>query len=225
MTEFSQSRASEYGGQLESDRARSRVGGQVLLVGSLGVILATVLVVAIPGPYGSAGPESVPSTIVFMVSYLLVLAGLPALYRVQAAYVKTAGKVGVGMIAAAIVFAFVEKSFDLTMPDLYLQPQQSWPPLVFVVALVSLLGAVLLLVAGGIILGVKMIRGTILPRAAGWLLIVGSIIVVIFMFFPYSGIVTPIQLGLYLVGLAWSGAAIGFPRVKAQTPTSPSQGQ
>jgi len=61
-----------------------RLQGQVLLVGAIGAILASLFIFLIPGPDGLSGPGSIPTNVDFVLSGLFLLVGLPALYRAQA---------------------------------------------------------------------------------------------------------------------------------------------
>ena len=80
-----------------------RLHGQLLLVGAIGAILATLLVFLLPGPDGITGSDSIPTNVVAVLSGLLLLVGLPALYRAQAKQVGTLGLVGVVLLWIAAV--------------------------------------------------------------------------------------------------------------------------
>ncbi len=88
-----------------------RLQGQFLLVGATGTILSFLLIFLIPGPDGLTGPESIPTNVVFVISGLLLLVGLPALYRAQAKQIRRWGLVGVLLLWVAIVLVLLILSF------------------------------------------------------------------------------------------------------------------
>jgi hypothetical protein len=80
-----------------------RLQGQLLLAGAIGAILASALIFLLPGPEGPTDIGSIPTNVVAVLSGLLLLAGLPALYRAQAKQVGTLGLVGVVLLWIAAV--------------------------------------------------------------------------------------------------------------------------
>src|SRR6266571_6117828 len=97
-----------------------RLNGQFLLAGAIGAILASLLIFLIPGPDGFGGPGSIPTNVVFVISGVFLLVGLPALYRVQAKQIGVLGLVGVALLWVATVLLLLVLSFvqilDLTVP-------------------------------------------------------------------------------------------------------------
>src|SRR5260370_7958908 len=76
-----------------------RLQGQLLLVGAIGAVLSSLLIFLIPGPDGLGGPGSIPTNVVFVISGLFLLVGLPALYRAQAKQIGILGLAGVVLLS------------------------------------------------------------------------------------------------------------------------------
>src|SRR5260370_21256022 len=98
-----------------------RLQGQLLLVGAIGAILASLLIFLLPGPDGLGGPGSIPTNVVFVISGVFLLVGLPALYRAQAKQIVRWGLAGVVLLCIATVPLFLFLSgvhiLDLTFPS------------------------------------------------------------------------------------------------------------
>ena len=187
-----------------------RFQGQFLLVGAIGAILASLLIFLIPGP---GGPGSIPTNVVFVISGLFLLVGLPALYRAQAKQIGILGLAGVVLLWVATIFLFLVLSgvqiLDLTVPGSIPHPGGEGPPPLAIIPLI--LGVVLTLI-GGVIVGITTIRAQVFAAAIGWILIVSPVLLLVRV--PLGGllgvILTSICLGLFYAGLAWTGATLSF---------------
>jgi len=191
-----------------------RLQGQLLLAGAIGAILASLLIFLIPGPDGIGGPGSIPTNVVFILSGLFLLVGLPALYRAQAKQMGILGLVGVALLWVATIFLFLVLSFvqilDLTIPGSIPHPGGEGPPPLAIIPMI--LGVVLTLI-GGVIVGITIIRAHVLAAAIGWILIVSPVLLLLT---ALAGngllgvILTSACLGLFYAGLVWAGAALSF---------------
>ena len=190
-----------------------RLNGYFLLVGAIGAILASLLIFLLPGPDGLGGPGSIPTNVVFVISGLFLLVGLPALYRAQAKQMGILGLVGVVLLWVATIFLFLVLSgvqiLDLTVPGSIPHPGGEGPPPLAIIPMI--LGVVLTLI-GGVIVGITTIRAHIFATAIGWILIVSPILLLLTA--PLSGILSEILtstcLALFYAGLAWAGATLSF---------------
>ena len=80
------------------------LNSQFLLAGAIGAILSSLLIFLIPGAEGiTGGPGSIPTNVVAVISGLLLLMGLPALYRAQAKQIRRLGLVGVVLLSVETV--------------------------------------------------------------------------------------------------------------------------
>ena len=198
-----------------------RLHGRLLLAGAIGAILATLLVFLLPGPDGITGIDSIPANVVAVLSGLLLLVGLPALYRAQAKQVGTLGLVGVVLLWIAAVSNLLVLTgvqlLDLTMPGSIPHPGGHGPPPAAVIP--AVLGGVLILI-GGVIVGITMIRAHIFAAAIGWVILITSVLLIPTAFVGggpngiLSTIITNIDFVLFYAGLAWAGATLSF-RVKS----------
>jgi hypothetical protein len=203
-----------------------RLQGRLLLVGAIGAILSSWLIFLIPGPDGPGGPGSIPTNVVFVISGLFLLAGLPVLYRAQAKQVGTLGLVGIALLWIATIFLLLILSgvqiLDLTVPGSIPHPGGHGPP---PLAIIPMILGVLLTLIGGVIVGIKTIRAHVFTATAGWIILVSPVLLLLT--FPLSGllsvILTSACLALFYVGLAWVGAAISFRGIP--TPVSESSVQ
>jgi hypothetical protein len=190
-----------------------RLQGQLLLVGAISAILASLLIFLIPGPDGLGGPGSIPTNVVFVISGLFLLVGLPVLYRAQAKQMGILGLVGVALLWVATVLLLLVLSgvqiLDLTVPGSIPHPGGEGPPPLAIIPMI--LGVVLTLI-GGVIVGITTIRAHVFAAAIGWILIVSPVLLLLTA--PLSGllsiILTSTCLGLFYAGLAWAGAALSF---------------
>ncbi len=188
-----------------------RLNGQFLLVGAIGAVLASLLIFLIPGPDGPGGPGSIPTNVVFVISGLFLLVGLPALYRAQAKQIGVLGLVGVVLLWVATVLLLLVLSgvqiLDVTVPGSIPHPGGEGPPPLAIIPLI--LGVVLTLI-GGVIVGITTIRAHVFAAAIGWILIVSPVLLLLRA--PVGGllgvILTSICLGLFYAGLAWAGATM-----------------
>jgi hypothetical protein len=194
-----------------------RLNGQFLLAGAIGAILASLLIFLLPGPDGLGGPGSIPTNVVFVISGLLLLAGLPALYRAQAKQIGRWGLAGVVLLWVATVLLLLVLSFvqilDVAVPGSIPHPGGEGPP---PLAIIPMILGVLLTLIGGVIVGITMIRAHVFPAAIGWIILVSPMLLLLT--FPLSGllsvILTSICLGLFYAGLAWAGATLRFAVVR-----------
>ncbi len=191
-----------------------RLNGQLLLAGAIGAILASLLIFLIPGPDGLGGPGSIPTNVVFVVSGLFLLVGLPALYRVQAKQMGVLGLVGVVLLWVATVLLLLVLSgvqiLDLTVPGSIPHPGGEGPP---PLAIIPMILGVLLTLIGGVIMGITTIRAHVIAAAIGWILIVSPVLLLLT---ALAGngllgiILTSACFGLFYAGLAWAGATLSF---------------
>jgi hypothetical protein len=190
-----------------------RLQGQFLLVGAIGAILAWLLIFLVPGPEGPTGIGSIPTNVVFVISGLFLLVGLPALYRAQAKQIGILGLVGVALLWVATVLLLLVLSgvqiLDLTVPGSIPHPGGDGPPPLAIIPII--LGVVLTLI-GGVIVGITTIRAHVFAAAIGWILLVSPVLLLLRV--PLSGLLSIILpgicLGLFYAGLAWAGATLSF---------------
>lgn len=203
-----------------------RLQGQLLLVGALGAILASWFIFLMPGPDGPGGPGSIPTNVVFVLSGLLLLAGLPVLYRAQVKQIRRLGLTGVVLLwVATVLLCLVLSSvqiLDLTVPGSIPHPEGHGPP---PFAIIPMILGVLLTLIGGVMVGITTIRAHVFPVAIGWILIVSPVLLLLTA--PLSGllsvILTSACLSLFYAGLAWAGASLSFRRNPMQVPESSLQ--
>ena len=203
-----------------------RLQGQLLLVGAIGAILASLLIFLLPGPDGLGGPGSIPTNVVFVISGFFLLVGLPALYRVQARQMGTLGLVGVVLLWVATVLLLLVLSFvqilDVAVPGSIPHPGGDGPP---PLAIIPMILGVVLTVIGGVIVGITTIRAHVFAAAIGWIILVSPVLLLLRA--PVGGLLgvmlTSICLGLFYAGLAWAGATLSFRRNPTQVSASEVQ--
>jgi hypothetical protein len=190
-----------------------RLHGQFLLAGAIGAILSLLLIFLVPGPEGITGPGSIPTNMVAVLSGLLLLAGLPALYRAQAKQIGILGLVGVvflwvGMILFLLVLSGVQ-ILDVAVPGSIPHSGGDGPP---PLAIIPALLAGVLIVIGGAIAGITTIRAHVFPAAMGWIIIISSVLLLLTG--PVGGslgiILKDSAVALLFAGLAWAGAILSF---------------
>jgi hypothetical protein len=191
-----------------------RLNGQFLLVGAIGAILASLLIFLIPGPDGIGGPGSIPTNVVFVISGVLLLVGLPALYRAQAKQIGILGLVGVVLLWVATIFLFLVLSFvqilDVAVPGSIPHPGGEGPP---PLAIIPMILGVLLTLIGGVIVGITTIRAHVFMAAIGWIILVSPVLLLLTVLAGNGllGIIlTSTCLALFYAGLAWAGATLSF---------------
>lgn len=188
-----------------------RRNGQFLLTGAIGAILWLLLTFLIPGPQGVTGPGSITTNIVAILSGLLLLVGLPAIYRAQAKQIGILGLLSVVLLGIAIVLVLLVLSgveiLDVTIPG-SIPHTGDGPPLLALIP--AILGSVLLFV-GGLIVGITTIRAHVFTAVIGWVILIGSVLMLLTL--PVSNTlgVTGLILknsaaALLFAGLAWAGA-------------------
>jgi len=190
-----------------------RLQGQLLLVGAIGAALSSLLIFLIPGPLGPGGPGSIPTNVVFVISGLFLLAGLPALYRAQAKQIGRWGLAGVVLLwVATVLLLFVLSGvqiLDVAVPGSIPHPGGEGPPPLAIIPMI--LGVVLTLI-GGVIVGITTIRAHVFAAAVGWIILVSPVLLLLTA--PLSGllsvILTSTCLALFYAGLAWAGATLSF---------------
>ncbi len=203
-----------------------RLQGQLLLVGAIGAVLSSLLIFLIPGPDGLGGPGSIPTNVVFVISGLFLLVGLPALYRVQAKQIGILGLAGVLLLWVATILLLLVLSgvqiLDVVVPGSIPHPGGEGPPPLAIIPMI--LGVVLTLI-GGVIVGITTIRARVFAAAIGWILIVSPVLLLLTA--PLSGllsiILTSTCLGLFYAGLAWAGATLSFRENPTQVSESSVQ--
>ncbi len=190
-----------------------RLNGQFLLAGAIGAILSSLLIFLLPGPDGLGGPGSIPTNVVFVISGLVLLVGLPALYRAQAKQMGILGLVGVVLLWVATVLLLLVLSFvqilDVAVPGSIPHPGGEGPP---PLAIIPMILGVVLTVIGGVIVGITTIRAHVFAAAIGWIILVSPVLLLLRA--PVGGLLgvmlTSICLGLFYAGLAWVGAILSF---------------
>ena len=207
-----------------------RLQGQFLLVGAIGAILASLFIFLIPGPEGPTDIGSLPTNVVAILSGLLLLVGLPALYRAQAKQMGTLGLVGVVLLwVAAVSLLLVLTSVQilgLVAPGSIPHPGGDGPPPAAVIP--ALLGGVLILI-GGVIVGIKTIQAHVFQTSIGWVILIASVLLIPMAFADgnsnslLSNILINTDLGLFYAGLAWAGATLSFRRNPTQVSESSVQ--
>lgn len=192
-----------------------RLQSQFLLVGAIGTILSFLLIFLIPGPDGLSGPESIPTNVVFVISGLLLLVGLPALYRAQAKQIGILGLVGVvllwvGMVLVLLVLSGVQ-ILDIAVPGSIPHPGGDGPPPLALIP--AIVGQILILI-GGAIVGITMIRAHVLAAAIGWVILISSVLLLLAAPLNNTGVLGMIiaesARALVFASLAWAGATLSF---------------
>jgi hypothetical protein len=194
----------------------------------MGSILASLFIFVLPGPEGIAGIGSIPTNVVAVLSGVLLLIGLPALYRAQAPQMGRLGWVGEVLLWVATVLLLLVLTgvqlLDLTVPGSIPHPGGHGPPPAAVIP--ALLGGILLMI-GGVIVGIKTIRAQRFAAAIGWLLISGPVLLLLTAPVATNQVPGIILNNLFLIvfyaGLAWAGATLSFQGVP--TPVAASEGQ
>src|SRR2546426_456605 len=157
-----------------------RLQGQLLLVGAIGAILASLLIFLIPGPDGTGGPGSIPTNVVFVLSGLILLVGLPALYRAQAKQIGRWGLAGVVLLWIATVLLLLVLSgvpiLDVVVPGSIPHPGGEGPP---PLAIIPMILGVLLTLIGGVIVGITTIRAHVFTAAIGWIILVSPVLLLL----------------------------------------------
>jgi hypothetical protein len=203
-----------------------RLQGQFLLIGAIGAILALLLTFLIPGPDGITGPGSIPANMVAVLSGLLLIAGLPALYRAQVKQIGILGLVGVVLLwVGMVLFLFVLSGvqiLDLTVPGSIPHPGGDGPPPLAIIP--AILGGVLIVI-GGAIVGIMTIRAHVFATAIGWVIIISSVFLLLSG--PVGGVLGITlkdgAVGLLFAGLAWAGAILSFRGNPTQISESSAQ--
>lgn len=204
-----------------------RLNGRFLLAGAIGAILASLLIFLLPGPDGIGGPGSIPTNVVFILSGLFLLVGLPALYRTQSKQVGILGLVGVAFLWVATIFLLLVLSgvqiLDLTIPGSIPHPGGDGPP---PLAIIPMILGVMLTLIGGVIVGITTIRAHVFTAAIGLIILVSPVLLLLT---ALAGnglpgvILTSTCLGLFYAGLAWAGATLSFRENPTQVSKSSVQ--
>jgi len=205
-----------------------RLNGQFLLAGAIVSIVAAFLYVVIPGPYGYNGPGSLPANVVALLSGLLLLVGLPALYRAQATQMRRLGWAGVALFWGAVVLLLLVLTgvqiLDVAVPGSIPHPGGEGPPPAAVIP--DTVGAIMLLI-GGVIVGIKTIQAHRFVAAIGWLLIIGSVCEALMQVLPLNEPLNTILTSLFLIvlslGLGWAGATLNTQGAPTPAPDSEAQ--
>jgi len=176
--------------------AATRAGGALLICGGIVLGIAFILVALAP-----IGPASVTPLVgvTLLLATALLLAGLPALFTVQAKETGTAGAVAHGLLTIGLLLLVVVSATPVLHPDADLLPGDS---------------PVLFLLAVAILTAVVTLRARVLPRAPAIGLLAGAVCFA-FAFFV-AELVTPLagQVGTALAGVllgasfAWLGRAV-----------------
>ncbi len=200
-----------------------QMGGWILLIGAVISIVAAALQFAIPGPLGQNGPPSNVVSVVNVIAGLLLLVGLPAVYRTKSKQLGTLGLIGtIAIWVTALLFDIVLSI--ITMIAVSNVPTSSLsggpPPALFVLFIA---GGVLQLL-GGLLLGLRIIQTGAFSKLIGWFLIAGGVLSAIS--FPLNGvsstIVNTLSSLLFFVALGWLGYAIATQVIEAARPLANS---
>jgi hypothetical protein len=182
-----------------------RLSGVSLLVGAILAIVSTLV-----GMFGSSDPTSpvaITAAVIQLIGGIFAVLGLPGIYARQAQRAGVTGLIGLCLIVTCVLMLGVVGSAinALLLPFLATHApaliNQEPPGL----GLFFTVGG-LLEVVGGILLGIATMRAAVLPRWAGLLLIVGSLVQFIGDFFNLP-IANPGFL-LFVLGLAWLGLGV-----------------
>jgi hypothetical protein len=196
-----------------------RLGGQCLLIGGIGSILSTLLVFLIPGPDGITGPGSIPADIFMILGGVLLLIGMPTLYRAQARQIGRLGLVGVALLMVAVVLGWVILSgielHDVAVPGSIPRSGPDGPPPLAMIS--AALGGLFILV-GGLIMGISTIRAQVFPSAVGWVMLIASVLLMATIAMGNANrmldvSLTSSEVALLCAGLAWAGATLSFRRI------------
>ncbi|HLZ61784.1 MAG TPA: hypothetical protein VKR06_32990 [Ktedonosporobacter sp.] len=200
-----------------------KIGGWILLIGAVISIGATALQFVIPGPLGQNGPPSTVVTVVNVIAGLLLLGGLPAVYRAKSKQLGTLGLLGIVAIwLTALLFDLVLGIITILVVSKAPASSLSGapPPALFALFIV---GTVLQLL-GGLLLGLRIIQTGAFPKLIGWFLIAGGVLAAIS--FPLDGvsstIVNTLSSLLFFVALGWLGYAIATQVREAARPPASS---
>jgi len=193
-----------------------------LVIGGIGSIVSTLLVFLIPGPDGITGPGSIPADVVMILSGVLLLMGLPTLYRAQARQVGRLGLVGVALLMGAIVLGWLVLSgielHDVAVPGAIPRSGPDGPP---PLALISAALAELCFLIGGLIVGIKTIRAQVFPAVAGWVVLITSALLIPTTIAGNANRMLDVifmssDIALLCAGLAWAGATFSLQRETPQ---------
>ena len=197
-----------------------RLCGLSLLIGAgLSAISAVVSSLAFPDSTdvaAAANPLNILISLVGVVGTILALLGLPGLYARWARAGGLAWLIGVVLIAISgmlfgiflgLMSVIVFPTLAARAPDLFREgPPPSFFPLFIVATLANLLGALLM--------GIAMLKGSILPRWCGYLMLVEAVLALVSFFVngPSSSLLGQIinaisPLPLFVV-IGWAGYAM-----------------
>lgn len=210
-----------------------RLSGILLLVGSLsGVIWSILNAVLFPGHQQTAQQIlSFPWMLVaslYLAGYLLLVLGLPGMYRYQAARIGGWGLIGfililVGVLVGGVLVGF----FQVAMPSqVQSDPKAAGSPLPIAVFVLFVLIPVLLVAVGAILLGVASLRARVFPWGAGVLLLVAGIIALVSLAVPSAieNFLEHLWNGVFFLAFGWFGSALvaqGKESVTAPERTTP----
>jgi hypothetical protein len=190
-----------------------------LLIGGIGSIVSALLVFLLPGPDGITGPGSLPSDVLMILSGVVLLIGLPTLYRAQARQVGRLGLVGVALLMMAMVLGWVVLSsielHDVAVPGSIPRSGPDGPPPFAMIS--AALGGLCILI-GGLLMGIQTIRAHVFPSAIGWVMLIASVLLMATIAMGNANrmldvILTSSEVALLCAGLAWAGATLSFQRL------------
>jgi hypothetical protein len=192
-----------------------RSTGLALLFGAvLGIVGNVLSSVLFPGndPRQFQTSLFVIVTLVGLIGQMFLLMGLPGMAARQAPYAGPLGLVGFALtflggllftsfsVIGLVIFPWLAQA----APNLL--AGNGPPPTVFVFFLI----ASILFGLGGLLLGIAVMRGGVLPRSAGLLLLVGAVLNAAA--FPLNGllstVVSTVAFVLFSAGLGWIGYAL-----------------
>jgi hypothetical protein len=200
-----------------------QMGGWILLIAAVISIVATALQFAIPGPLGQNGPPSNVLSVVNVIAGLLLLVGLPAVYRTKSKQLGTLGLIGtIALWVTALLFDIVLSIISIIVVSNVAASSLSGgpPPALFVLFIVGT-GLQLL---GGLLLGLRIIQTGAFSKLIGWFLIAGGVLSALG--FPLNGvssaIVNTLSSILFFVALGWLGYALATQGREAARPSASS---
>lgn len=203
-----------------------RTTGSILLIGALGLILANILQLVIPGPAGLSGPNAIPVDLLAVVVGLIAIIGLPALYRIQGAKAGAATRVGVALLTLGTLGAFVigtaVQFLDVAFRGSVPHDRPHGPPTFVIIIYV---GSFISYLIGGLVVGIAALRNRALPPGASWLLIIGvALLIPANVAFPNDRIVGAIAqnlvVSLMFAAWAWVAALAMAQQPASAAPTS-----
>ena len=189
-----------------------RWSGLVLVAGGLLMVVATFLHPSreTTATIVEAEVRLVTAHVLFTVSYLLVLLGLPGLYGASSVRMGRLGLVGFVLAFLGTMLIAVSGNFGFLAPVLAAESPQTIDAINRYLPEVALNGVAFVgFVVGYVILGVAMARTATVPRPAGVLIAVGAPAQVVG--FALAQVVSPALWTVAIVGSLALGVGLAWP--------------